>query len=79
MPYSEYLIQLVTPLVKHPNNVLVEVQKDDMGILLTLRVAGEDMGIVVGKGGETAQALRLLLRTAGLVGNARVSLKIKPI
>jgi predicted RNA-binding protein YlqC (UPF0109 family) len=34
------------------------------------------MGKIIGKGGKTAEALRILLRVVGMKGNARVNLKI---
>lgn len=47
-----------------------------MGTLLTLIVAPEDMGPVIGRAGETAKAIRHLVRIAGVREGARVSVKI---
>jgi len=47
-----------------------------MGVLLTLKVNKEDMGQIIGKSGQTAKALRTLLRVMGSKNNARVNLKI---
>ena len=47
-----------------------------MGVLLTLEVDKEDMGQIIGKSGQTAKALRVLLRVLGSKNNARVNLKI---
>ncbi len=47
-----------------------------MGILLTVTVAPEDMGSVIGKAGETAKAIRHLVRIAGVKQSCRVSVKI---
>jgi len=49
---------------------------DEMGVLLTLSLNPEDMGKVIGRAGNTAKAIRMLLRVIGLKGNARVNLKI---
>ena len=45
-------------------------------VLLTLKVAKDDMGKIIGKSGQTAKALRTLLRIVGSKNNARVNLKI---
>jgi predicted RNA-binding protein YlqC (UPF0109 family) len=76
MPMETYLVDLIRPLLTKPDSVTVVTSHDDMGVLLTLTVAQEDMGTVVGKGGETAKAVRHLIRIAGVKGNARVSVKI---
>jgi predicted RNA-binding protein Jag len=41
-----------------------------------LDVDPKDMGIVIGREGQTAKALRTLLRVIGAKNNARVNLKI---
>lgn len=63
-------------LVDKPGSVRVESKTDEMGVLLTLRVDKEDMGKVIGKLGETAKALRTILRTVGMKEQARINLKI---
>jgi predicted RNA-binding protein Jag len=47
-----------------------------MGVLITLDVHPEDMGMIIGREGATAKALRTLLRVIGARNNARVNLKI---
>jgi len=43
---------------------------------LTLEVNPADMGKVIGRSGNTAKAIRTLLRVVGMKNNARVNLKI---
>lgn len=76
MDVANYLKLIVSPILRHPDDLKVETTQDAMGILLTVNVNKDDMGIIVGKGGETAKAVRHLLRIVGIVGNARVSVKI---
>ena len=47
-----------------------------MGVLLTLDVNAEDMGKIIGRSGNTAKAIRTLLRVVGMKHDARVNLKI---
>jgi uncharacterized protein len=55
---------LARELVDDPDAVEVTEGSDDRGQVLTLTVAPEDMGKVIGKGGRTARALRALVRVA---------------
>ena len=73
---AQFIEQLVKMLVKKPKEVKVERKVDEMGVLLTLRVAPEDTGTVVGKQGQTAKSLRCLLRIIGSQNNSRVNLRI---
>jgi predicted RNA-binding protein YlqC (UPF0109 family) len=71
--FLEYVIKM---LVDNPDDVKVARQVDEMGVLLTLDVNPADMGKVIGRSGNTAKAIRILLRVVGMKNNARVNLKI---
>jgi predicted RNA-binding protein YlqC (UPF0109 family) len=73
---QEFIEYVVKSLVDHPESVKVERKIDEMGVLITLDVHPEDMGMVFGREGMTAKALRTLLRVIGAKNNARVNLKI---
>ena len=60
----------------NPDDVKVDRIVDEMGVLLTLDVNSEDMGKIIGRSGNTAKAIRTLLRVVGMKNNARVNLKI---
>jgi predicted RNA-binding protein YlqC (UPF0109 family) len=74
---KEFLEYLVKYLVDHPDDVKVERKVDEMGVLLSLKVNPEDMGQIIGRSGNTARALRTLLRIIGMKNHARVNLKIE--
>ncbi len=74
---QEFLEYVVKALVDHPDDVEVERNVDEMGVLLNLKVNPEDMSQIIGKQGSTARAIRSLLRIVGLKNNARVNLKIE--
>lgn len=76
MKDQEFVEYVVKALVDNPDKVKVERRVDEMGVLITLDVAGEDMGKIIGRDGATAKALRTLLRVVGMKNNARVNLKI---
>jgi predicted RNA-binding protein YlqC (UPF0109 family) len=77
MKDQEFLEFIVKGIVDHPEDVMVERKVDEMGVLLSLRVNQQDMGVVVGREGATAKAIRSLLRIVGVKNNARVNLKIE--
>ncbi len=71
-----FLEIVINALVDHPESIKVNRAVDEMGVLLTLDVHPEDMGKVIGRSGNTAKAIRTLLRVVGMKNNARVNLKI---
>src|SRR5688572_2634740 len=73
---AEFLELVVKALVEVPEEVKVNRTVDEMGVLITLQVNQKDMGTVVGRSGNTAKAIRTLLRVVGMKNNARVNLKI---
>jgi len=72
----QFLEYVVKALVNHPDDVKIKRTVDEMGVLMTLDVHGDDMGKVIGRSGNTAKAIRILLRVVGMKHNARVNLKI---
>ncbi len=75
-PDVVFLEYVVKALVDNPNDVRVDRIVDEMGVLVTLEVNPGDMGKIIGRDGNTAKAIRTLLRTVGMKNNARVNLKI---
>ena len=74
---QDFLEYLIKALVDHPEDVKINRQVDEMGVLLSLKVNPEDMGQIIGKAGATARAIRSLVRIVGLKNHARVNLKIE--
>ena len=63
---QEFLEFVVKGLVEHPEEVKINRTVDEMGVLLTLDLSPEDMGKVIGRSGNTAKAIRTLLRVVGM-------------
>lgn len=55
---------LARELVDDPDAVQVEEEADDRGVLISVRVAPDDMGKVIGRSGRTAKAIRAVVRAA---------------
>ena len=73
---QQFLEQVVTALVDNPDDVKCNRTVDEMGVLLTLDVHADDMGKIIGRSGNTAKAIRTLLRVVGMKNESRVNLKI---
>jgi hypothetical protein len=56
---------IVRALVDDPEQVSVNKIEGERSIILEVRVAADDLGKVIGKGGRIANALRTLVRAAG--------------
>lgn len=74
---AEFLEYVVKSLVDSPDAVKVERKVDEMGVLLVLKTDPQDMGKIIGRSGNTARAIRNLLRVVGVKNHARVNLKIE--
>lgn len=76
MTDQEFVEMVVKAIVDTPSGVSTKRSVDEMGVLVELTVAPEDMGKIIGKEGRTAKAVRTLLRVFGAKNNARINLKI---
>lgn len=72
----DFVNYIVQALVDHPEQVTVTELKGDRTTVLELRVAKTDLGMVIGKHGRTAQAIRTLLNAASGKTRKRYVLEI---
>ena len=70
------LIQIVKALVDNPEQVQINVIESTQTVVLELSVAKSDMGMIIGKQGKTAYALRTLLIAASGRDKKRYMLEI---
>jgi uncharacterized protein len=75
-PDKDFVEYVIKSIVTQPEKVIVTRTVDSMGVLITLQVAKEDMGKVIGRSGQTAKAIRILLRVIGAKTNLRINMKI---
>lgn len=73
---QEFVEYVVKQIVTNPDAVVTNRTIDELGVLIELTVDGSDMGVVIGKEGKTAKAIRTLLRVMGAKNDARINLKI---
>ena len=70
------LLYLVRHLVDNPDSILVDTSETRNGIKLSLRVAPDDMGKVIGRRGRVAQSIRAVVRAAGAKDGVDVAVDI---
>jgi uncharacterized protein len=63
-------------LVDDPDAVEVDVVESGSGVVLRLKVAPDDMGKVIGRGGRIARAIRAVVRAAGVKSGVSASVEI---
>ncbi len=72
---KELLLYIARSLVEHPEQVTVESFEGDP-LVLELRVAPEDMGKVIGRGGRIAKEIRAIMKSVAQRQGVRVSVEI---
>ena len=72
----ELISYVVVNLVEHPDEVTVDIANRQGRDIYQVRVHQDDLGKVIGKGGQTARALRVLLMAVSARTNQRIGLEI---
>jgi predicted RNA-binding protein YlqC (UPF0109 family) len=74
---DDLLVYLARQLVDHPDDVRVErSEREDGTLVLSLLVADDDRGKVIGKQGRIARALRTVVKAAAVRERRRVYVEI---
>ena len=73
---ADFVRYVLQELCEEKDQITVEANRDDLGILVTVTVAESDMGKLIGKQGQTISALRTLVRIVGARDSERVNLKV---
>jgi uncharacterized protein len=75
-PLGAMVATLARGLVDNPDRVEVREEQDGGTRVISLYVAEEDLGQVIGRGGRIARALRTVLRAASMSRGERATLDI---
>ena len=73
---QETLTNIAKAIVDTPEEVKVTQTEDDHAITLTLTVAPDDMGMVIGRHGKIAKAIRTVIKAASVNSGKKVSVDI---
>lgn len=71
------LVEIIAKsLVEHPDQVVVTEEMNGTEKVISLKVAPEDMGKVIGKQGRIAKAIRAVVKAAAIKQDETVSVEI---
>jgi predicted RNA-binding protein YlqC (UPF0109 family) len=71
------LADMARAIVDEPDAVSVTVEEADDGTVYTLKVAENDMGMIIGKHGKIARALRTVAKAAAKIADKKITVEIK--
>jgi predicted RNA-binding protein YlqC (UPF0109 family) len=71
------LHDIAAAIVDSPDEVKVVCEESDDTITLTLSVAPDDMGMVIGRHGRIAKAIRTVIKAAAAQSGKRVNVEIR--
>ncbi len=74
---KELVETIAKALVDAPDQVVVTEQTSEKGTLITLKVAQADIGKVIGKQGKVANAIRSVVKAAGIRKGVHVMVDIE--
>ena len=74
---KETLYNIACALVDTPDEVTVVENTDGDTVNLVLSVAADDMGMVIGKHGRIAKAIRMVMKAAANADGKKVNVEIK--
>ncbi|MCI8611496.1 MAG: KH domain-containing protein [Clostridiales bacterium] len=71
------LEDIAKSIVENPDDVKVTQEIDGDSVTLTLKVAEGDMGMVIGKHGNIARAVRTVMKAAAKLADMKVAVEIR--
>ncbi len=74
---SRLLEDMVRAIVEHPEEVSVTESESADETVYTLKVAESDMGMVIGKHGNIARAIRTVAKAAARITDKKISVEIR--
>lgn len=74
--YTELVEYIVKSIVDNPDEVTVSETENPSSVIVEVRVADEDVGRVIGRGGVVVNSIRNLLQVIASKQGKRVSLEI---
>ena len=77
MDLKQTLTDIARAIVDTPDAVVVEMNEDGDDVELVLTVAEDDTGMVIGRHGKIAKAIRQIMKVAATIAGKRVTVEIK--
>ena len=77
MDLEKLLVDIVSAIVDTPEEVKVVRNENGNNIEFTLSVAPDEMGMVIGRGGKIAKAIRTVVKAASASTGKKVTVDIR--
>ena len=74
---KEVIADMARAIVDDPDSVVVTEEESESETVYTLKVAESDMGMIIGKRGKIARALRTVAKAAAKMTDRKISVEIK--
>lgn len=74
---KELIRCIAESLVDNPKAVVVTEEETEKGLVITLKVAEEDMGKIIGKQGRIAKAIRTVAKAAASKEEKKIIVEIQ--
>ena len=74
---KEILVDIAAAIVDHPDDVVVTEEEKGDEVTLTLGVHADDMGMVIGRHGRIAKAIRSVMKSVAGTCGKKVNVEIK--
>lgn len=74
--YREICHKILEAIVSKPEDIEVTIEETDGNYNVSVKVAKEDMGRVIGKGGKIIKAIRNLLKIRAIKAGERVNITL---
>ena len=74
---QQTLLDIAKAIVDSPDEVNVTAKEEGRSITLTLSVAPDDMGMVIGRNGKIAKAIRTVMKAASANSGKKVRVDIE--
>lgn len=74
---KEILTDIARAIVDHPDDVMVTEEENNGDVTLTLSVHADDMGMVIGRHGRIAKAIRSVMKSVAGTCGKKVNVEIK--
>lgn len=74
---KQILTDIAKAIVDEPDEVTVIENENGNNVVLTLCVASNDMGKVIGRNGRIAKAIRTVMKAAANADNRKVTVEIR--
>jgi len=73
---KELVEYLVKSLADHPEEVVLKESEEDDTVILELKIATDDLGKIIGKNGNTINAIRTVVQTAASSQRKKAKLEV---